>query len=72
MADEPRNGAEIIAEHLAECTDAKAAIVVDGSADDIIEQMTAAGWTLDERVDYVAGKRIRFIRVPGLTSSSDG
>lgn len=59
------SGPETVAGHLADCTDAKAAIVVDGSADDVIAQMTAAGWTLDERVDHVAGKRIRFLKMPG-------
>ena len=60
----PVSGPETVAEHLANCTDAKAAIVVDGSADDVIAQMTAAGWTLEERVDHVAGKRIRFLKMP--------
>jgi hypothetical protein len=56
--------AEILVEHLTECSDAKAAIVVDGSADDIVAEMVAAGWTLAERVDHVAGKRIRFLQAP--------
>jgi hypothetical protein len=60
----PVSGAETVTEHLADCTDAKAAIVIDGSADDVIAQMTAAGWTLEERVDHVAGKRIRFLKAP--------
>jgi hypothetical protein len=58
------SGADILAEHMAECTDAKAAIVVDGSADEIVARLLAAGWTMDERVDHVAGKRIRFLRTP--------
>lgn len=59
------DGADAVAEHLAECTGAKAAIVVDGSADDVVAKLLAAGWTLDERTDLVAGKRIRFLRMPG-------
>jgi hypothetical protein len=56
--------ADIIAEHLAHCTSAQAAIVVDGPADDIITQLTRAGWVLEDRVDVISGKRIRFMRVP--------
>lgn len=55
---------ELIVEHLRECLDAKAAIVVGGSADEIVADLLAAGWTLEERVDYVAGKRIRTLRLP--------
>lgn len=58
------SGADVVAEHLVTCTDANAAVVVDGSADDVIAQMTAAGWTLSERIDQVAGKRIRFLTPP--------
>lgn len=53
-----------MAEHLRDCTPARAAIVVDGSADEIIAGLAAAGWTLAERTDYVAGKRIRFVTPP--------
>lgn len=56
--------AEVLVSHLIECTDAKAAIVVDGSADDVIAMMIAAGWMLDSRVDLVSGKRIRFLVAP--------
>jgi hypothetical protein len=62
--DDP-NPADVVVEHLRDCTDAKAAVVVDGSADQIIDRMVAAGWELAERVDVVAGKRIRFLRAPG-------
>jgi len=54
-----------VVEHMAHCTDAKAALVVDGNADDIIGQLVAAGWTLSERTDRIAGKRIRFVIPPG-------
>lgn len=67
--NEPRtDGARIVADHLAECTDADAAIVVDGNADPQIAQLLAVGWTIDERVDYVAGKRIRFVHPPAGVS----
>lgn len=67
--NEPRtDGARIVADHLAECTDADAAIVVDGNADPQIAQLLAVGWTIDERVDYVAGKRIRFVHPPAADS----
>lgn len=59
------SGPEVITSHLVQCTQARAALVVDGSADGIIARLTAAGWTLEERTDLVAGKRIRFLRAPG-------
>jgi hypothetical protein len=58
------NDAETIAEHIQECTDARAALVVEGSADKIIARLVQAGWTLQERTDLVAGKRIRFLKMP--------
>lgn len=57
-------GADILVEHIKECTDAQAAIVVDGSADEVIDRMGEAGWLLEERTDYIAGKRIRFLKPP--------
>lgn len=56
--------AEVVAEHIAECTDAQAAIVVDGNADEIVQRLQEAGWGISERVDIVAGKRIRFMTLP--------
>jgi hypothetical protein len=64
MPGQVDGGPEIIAQHLKDCTPAKAAVIVDGSADDLIAGMTAAGWLLGERVDRIAGKRIRFLTVP--------
>lgn len=55
--------AEILAEHVAGCTGADAAIVVDGNADSVIEALVADGWELTDRVEYVEGKRIRYVRV---------
>jgi hypothetical protein len=59
------SGADILVDHITRCTEADAVVVVDGSADDVIARMTAEGWTLEERVDHVAGKRIRFLHPPG-------
>ena len=42
----------------------RGAIVVDGNADDIIESLTAAGWGQADRVEYIGGKRIRYLTVP--------
>lgn len=63
--DGSRAGA--VVEHMASCTDAGAAIVVDGNADEIIARLVADGWTLGSRVDQVAGKRIRFVTPPAIT-----
>lgn len=60
----PVTEADAVVEHMAQCTDARAALVVDGSADQVIADLAAAGWTVYERVDYVAGKRIRFLSPP--------
>ena len=63
-----QDGAQAVADHLVNCTDAKAAIVVDGNADFEVARLLAAGWILQERVDYVAGKRIRFMSPPGSST----
>jgi hypothetical protein len=63
-AMEEMTGADVLVHHLAECTDARAAVVVDGNADEIIARMMEAGWELSERVNHVAGKRIRFLKAP--------
>lgn len=57
--------AEEMAEHMAECSPGKAAIVAHtGSADEVVEKMVAEGWTLDPHIEYVAGKRIRTLTAP--------
>jgi hypothetical protein len=57
-----------LVDHLAECRKADALIVVDGSADQEIAAMLAAGWTLDDGAEVVAGKRIRMMHPPpGVT-----
>jgi hypothetical protein len=55
---------ELLANRLKENADA--AIVVDGSADPVIEKMLAAGWMWDEEhpTENVAGKRIRYLKAP--------
>lgn len=53
----------VIAEHM-KTRGVSSAVVVDGSADDIIARFTAEGWELDEGTDYVSGKRIRYLRPP--------
>jgi hypothetical protein len=66
---EPRtDGAQVVVDHLTQCTDAQAAIVVDGNADSTIERLLAEGWTIEQRVDLVAGKRIRFLHPPAPDS----
>jgi len=59
-----RSGADILLDHITRCTGADALLVVDGSADDTITQLLAAGWTLDEGSEVVAGKRIRTVHPP--------
>lgn len=54
--------AEVLAGHVKQ-QGADAAIVVDGSADKIIEDMLAAGWTY-LRTELMAGKRIRYLQPP--------
>lgn len=61
----PDDGPVVLIEHMTVCRGAQAVIVVDGSADQVIAGMLAAGWTLQEGTDYVAGKRIRFLSLPG-------
>jgi len=59
-----QQAARAVAEHIKNCLGAKATVVVDGNADEVIARMVAAGWTLREQVDLVAGKRIRVLQVP--------
>jgi hypothetical protein len=50
---------------------ADAVVVVDGSADDVIAQMLADGWTLQPGVDRVAGKRIRYLQPPAQPAAGE-
>lgn len=63
-------GAETVVDHFINCTDAKAAVVVDGSVDDDVANLVVVGWMLSGCVDYVAGKRIRFL-VPPLAAAGE-
>lgn len=36
----------------------------EGSADEVVATMLAAGWTLSDEVEYVSGKRIRTLVAP--------
>jgi hypothetical protein len=56
--------AAALVDHLAECRQADALIVVDGNGDDVIARMIAAGWTLREGTEYAYGKRIRMMTPP--------
>jgi len=56
--------ADLFAEHVRDRTPADAAIVFDGNADQIVADLTEAGWTLSDRTDLVGGKRIRFLSPP--------
>jgi hypothetical protein len=58
------SAAEVLADHLAHCTQADAAIVVDGSADELLAEMLAAGWTWDGTAEYMLGKRVRYLTPP--------
>lgn len=62
------DGAKEVAEHLRDCAQVDAAVVMQsGSADDVIEQLLSEGWTWDQtrQTEVVAGKRIRYLRSPG-------
>jgi hypothetical protein len=55
--------AEELVEHLKECRKVDVAVVKDGNADDLVARMIAEGWTYDG-VEYVAGKRVRYLTPP--------
>lgn len=50
--------------HMRDCRKADAATVVDGSADTLVEQMLAEGWTMQPQVDLIGGKRLRVMVPP--------
>jgi hypothetical protein len=58
---------DVLAEHVKNCMDVDAVAVVDGSADALIAGLVEAGWTLHDRVDHIAGKRIRVVSPPQET-----
>lgn len=61
--DPYQDGASALVEHLAQCRGVDAAIVADGNADDLVDQLLTQGWTY-EGVEYVAGKRVRYLVPP--------
>jgi hypothetical protein len=56
-------GPEALVEHLTRCRKVDAAIVQDGNADDLVARLIEQGWTY-EGVEYVAGKRVRYLVPP--------
>jgi hypothetical protein len=56
-------GAEELADHLKNCRGVDAAIVADGNADELVARMIAEGWRY-EGVEYVEGKRVRYLVPP--------
>jgi hypothetical protein len=66
-------GPEDLVAHLKDCRQVDAVIAQDGNADDLVASLMAAGWTYDG-VEYVAGKRVRYLTpppgwIPGGTSA---
>jgi hypothetical protein len=56
-------GAAELADHLKNCRQVDAVIAGDGSLDEVVESMIAAGWTYSG-VEYVEGKRVRYLSAP--------
>jgi len=56
-------GAAELAAHLKSCRQVDAVIAGDGDLTETVETMLAAGWTY-EGVEYVEGKRVRYLRAP--------
>lgn len=54
---------EALVEHLKECRQVDAAIVADGDATELVDELVAAGWTY-EGTEYVEGKRVRYLVPP--------
>jgi hypothetical protein len=64
MKHEDQDPVTVLAEHLAECANVSATIVVDGNADGVIAGLTSAGWEDTGVVEYIGGKRIRYVTRP--------
>lgn len=56
-----KTDAEIVVDHMINCLGADAAIVVDGNANSLVADLIAHGWTIEQRVDVILGKRIRIM-----------
>lgn len=52
-----------LADHLKDCRQVDAAVVVDGNADELVAKMLAEGWTF-EGSEHVEGKRVRYLVPP--------
>lgn len=55
--------ADRLVDHLVDCRDAGAAIVVDGNGDGVVATLIAAGWTYGG-TEHVEGKRVRYLTPP--------
>lgn len=64
-------GAEELADHLKNCRGVDAVIAGDGNLDEVVNTLIAAGWTFDG-VEYVEGKRCRYLVPPAGWSPEDG
>lgn len=64
-------GAAELADHLKNCRKVDAVIAGDGDLTETVETMLAAGWTY-EGVEYVEGKRIRYLKAPGEQKTIEG
>jgi hypothetical protein len=58
------DGPQAVVDHLTRVHPVGASLVVDGSADEQIACLVAAGWTVDTQADFVGGKRIRYLHPP--------
>ena len=65
--DEGRSGAEVLLNHIEQHHPEVVGLVAaqSGSLNDEVADMLAKGWTV-ERVEYVAGKRLRIMRPPAI------
>jgi len=64
-------GAAELVDHLKGCRKVDAVITGDGNLDDVVNTLIAAGWTSDG-VEYVDGKRLRYLIPPPGTDPEDG
>lgn len=63
MGEHELDGPEALVDHLKHCREVDAAIVMDGNADELVAGLLAQGWTY-EGVEYVGGKRVRYLVPP--------
>ena len=56
-------GAQELVEHLRDCRKVSALIAGDGNLDHVVDDLIAEGWTFDG-VEYVEGKRVRYLLPP--------